>query len=187
MTERPTDAPLWQRSSGQLARLKSRHRAERRFKAYGIAALVTAAGFLFLLLGGIAYKAYPAFLQTSIELSVYFDPAVIDPEGTHEPEVLRRADYGALISRSLAELFPEVTERKEKRALQKLVSPSARHELRALLLDDPGLIGRTERISFPAASDLDMLIKGQIARDVPETERRLSDRQIAWIDALDEQ
>ncbi|MCZ6721787.1 MAG: phosphate ABC transporter permease PstA [Proteobacteria bacterium] len=187
MTERPTDAPLWQRSSGQLARLKSRHRAERRFKAYGIAALVTAAGFLFLLLGGIAYKAHPAFLQTSIELSVYFDPAVIDPEGTHEPEVLRRADYGALISRSLAELFPEVTERKEKRALQKLVSPSARHELRALLLDDPGLIGRTERISFPAASDLDMLIKGQIARDVPETERRLSDRQIAWIDALDEQ
>jgi phosphate transport system permease protein len=187
MTERPPDTPLWQRSSGQLARLKSRHRAERRFKAYGIAALVAAAGFLFLLLGSIAYKAHPAFLQTSIELPVYFDPALIDPEGTHEPETLRRADYGALISRSLAEFFPEVTERKEKRALQKLVSPSARHELRALLLDDPGLIGRTERIGLPAASDLDMLIKGQIARDVPETERRLSDRQIAWIDALDEQ
>src|SRR3546814_5171493 len=37
------------------------------------------------------------------------------------------------------------------------------------------------------SSDLiDMLMKGYIPRDVPETARRVSDAQIAWIDALDE-
>jgi phosphate transport system permease protein len=33
--------------------------------------------------------------------------------------------------------------------------------------------------------EIDMLMKGRIARDVPESERRVSDAQIAWVDALD--
>ena len=37
---------------------------------------------------------------------------------------------------------------------------------------------------MPASSDVDMFLKGRIDRNVPEAERRLSDAQIAWIDAL---
>ena len=39
----------------------------------------------------------------------------------------------------------------------------------------------------PADDDVDMLIKGHINRDVNENERRLKDKQIAWIDRLAEQ
>ena len=56
-----------------------------------------------------------------------------------------------------------------------------------MVLNDPSIIGTTRRVALTAGSDVDMLIKGNMARDVPESERRLDDRQIAWIDALDAQ
>jgi phosphate transport system permease protein len=37
----------------------------------------------------------------------------------------------------------------------------------------------------PASDDVDMLVKGHIKRDVPETERRLRDVQMTWLDALE--
>ena len=78
-----------------------------------------------------------------------------------------------------------MTARKERRKLLKLVSTAARFELRELLVDDPSIVGTTRRVWLTASSDVDMLIKGSAPRDVPEDERRLNDRQIAWIDTLD--
>jgi phosphate transport system permease protein len=51
-------------------------------------------------------------------------------------------------------------------------------------LDDPSLIGRQVKLWVPAGDDVDMFAKGYISRDVPETDRRIKDKQIAWIDAL---
>jgi len=40
-------------------------------------------------------------------------------------------------------------------------------------------------IWLPADDETDLYLKGDISRDVPESERRLSDAQIGWIDALE--
>jgi phosphate transport system permease protein len=51
-----------------------------------------------------------------------------------------------------------------------------------MIQQQPDLIGRTVTVWVPADDDVDMLIKGHIARDVPESDRRLNDRQLTWLD-----
>ena len=54
--------------------LKRRYRAERRFKLYGVTAIVLSLAFLALLFITIVGKGYSAFRQTEIKLDIYFDP-----------------------------------------------------------------------------------------------------------------
>ncbi len=56
-----------------------------------------------------------------------------------------------------------------------------------MVLDNPDVIGQTIAIWVPADDDIDMFFKGHIRRDVPESERRIKDKQIAWIDRLIEE
>ena len=55
-----------------------------------------------------------------------------------------------------------------------------------MVITDPLLIGQTRRVSVLASADADMLNKGKISRQVQESERRVSDQQIAWIDTLED-
>jgi len=64
------------------------------------------------------------------------------------------------------------------------LSPGASFELRDRVRTDPSVIGSTVEFWAVADDDVDMLIKGHSSRDVPESDRRLSDQQLAWIDAL---
>ena len=93
---------------------------------------------------------------------------------------------GTLLISFIAIMFPDVNGRKAKRALYRIVSSGAGFMLRERVLADPGLIGRTERIWVPADDDIDMLVKGHIDRNAPESERRVKDVQIAWVTALEE-
>jgi phosphate transport system permease protein len=185
MTDQRRGPEIWQKSAGAAQRNRRRHRAERRFRVYGLSAVVLALAVLGVLLGSITVKGHSAFVLTYVGIAVYYDPAVLDPEQTGDPEVIGSANFAKLIKQSLATVFPDVTKRNDKRALAKLVSQAARFELRDRVLEDPSLIGTRQTVWLAASGDLDMFIKGQIPRDVPETDRRLSDRQIGWIDALD--
>jgi phosphate transport system permease protein len=158
--------------------LKRRYRAERRFRFYGLAAIVLSMVFLALLFVSIVGKGYSAFWQSSVRLAVFFDPAVL------KQDTLVNADYAALVRESLFKAFPQVEGRQDKRQLNALVSSGAVYQLRAMALKDPDVIGRTIDVWLPAAADVDMLIKGHFRRDLPEGERRVSDQQIAWIDRL---
>jgi phosphate transport system permease protein len=166
------------------AGLKRRYAAERRFRLYGLAAILIALVFLALLLGTIVRNGYSAFQQTYIALDIHFDAAQIDPEGALDPEALSSAKYTALIRQSLRNLFVDVMGRAEQRSLYALVSSGAAFELRDRVLANPKLIGHTHRIWLLADDDVDMLVKGHMSRHAPETERRLKDHQIAWIDRL---
>jgi phosphate transport system permease protein len=166
------------------ASLPRRYRAEARFKAYGIIALVLALSFLGLLLTSIISNGYTAFQQSYMELEFNLDPAVVDPEGDGSEASLRAGNYLAVVRNSLYDLFPEVTSRGDRRALSSLVSTGAMYQLQAMVLADPSLVGQTIRMWVPADDDVDMYRKGRISAEVPEGERRLSDKQLAWIDAM---
>ena len=171
------------------ARIRRRHAAERRFQLYGLFAI----GVAVLTLGGLLYsitsKGYSAFWQTQLRLDVSFDPAVLgvaeDIEGAPREEVLRRGDYGAVVRQALRRQFPDVEDRRQIGALQKLASSGSREILRDMLEANPSLVGRTVSLWLPADDEVDMLVKGAISRDVPESARRLKDQQIAWVDALE--
>lgn len=165
-------------------RLERRYAAERRFRFLCVGALAVAVLFLAVLFTSIVSRGYTAFEQTFIAIDVDFEETVLDPSGQRRPEDLAQANYGALVRNALVERFPEVTNRRERRALSGLVSNGAVFQLQKEVETDPGLIGKTERRWFPASDDIDMLVKGHIPRDVPESDRRVSDQEIAWLDAL---
>jgi phosphate transport system permease protein len=50
--------------------------------------------------------------------------------------------------------------------------------------DNPALIGKHERLTMLAGTDVDQFLKGRISRNLPEIARPLSDQQLAWIDTL---
>jgi phosphate transport system permease protein len=164
--------------------LARRKRAERRFRLYGLSAILLALGFLSVLFVSIVGNGYTAFFETYVELDIYFDPQVIDPSGERDRQILSRADYGFLVKRSVSSLFPEVTQRRAKRELYGLVSTGADFILRKMVLADPALIGQVKQVWVPADDDIDMLMKGHIDRAAPEEDRRLNDQVIAWVDRL---
>jgi len=158
--------------------LNRRYRAERRFRFYGLSAIVLSILFLALLFASIVGKGYSAFWQTEIKLDVFFDPAVL------QKEALINADYPALIKAAVQNLFPEVDGRQDRRLLNALISTGAGYQLRGMVLKDPGIVGRTVSVWVAADDEVDMTLKGHFRRDVPEAERRMSDKQLAWLDRL---
>jgi phosphate transport system permease protein len=166
------------------AGLGKRHAAEQRFRLYGIVAIGLSLMFLVILFTSIIGNAYTAFVQTYVQLDVYVDPDIIDPQGTRLRDDLAFADYDGLIKASLRELFPDVEDRRERRLLYGMVSNGAGFQLRSQVLDDPALIGRHLTLWVPADDDVDTFMKDRIDRAVPEDERRIKDRQLVWIDEL---
>ena len=165
--------------------LQRRYRRERRFRLLGLAALLFGLGFLAVFFVTLVVNGHSAFMQTRILLDIELDADLIDPEGRRDPVALETANYQALIREALTRRFPDVTERQELRALFALSSPAADLEIRALVLEDPDVIGETRSLWLLADDDVDMLVKGYIDRTQPEGRRRLSDQQIRWVEALE--
>ncbi len=184
MTEMSASAAPIQRPDLSGARLKRRYAAEARFRLYGLIAVIAAMGMLVLLLSSIIANGYTAFSQYHIALEVTFDEAEIDPTGERDPNVLRRANYQGIARGALRSAFPEVTSRRDKRALTALMSGSADQTLRELVMENPDVVGTTQTVWVKASDDTDSFMKGHISRDVPEADRRVKDRDIAWIDTL---
>ena len=166
------------------AGMGKRYAAERRFRWYGRFAIGLGLLFLALLFTSIVGNGYSAFMQTFVRLDITFDVGLLDPEGKRNAQQLATADYGGLIKKSLRETFPEVSQRRDKRALYALVSSGADFALRDLVLSDPGLIGTRQSVWVPADDDVDMFMKGHIDREAPQTDRRIKDNQLAWLDRL---
>ncbi len=80
--------------------LKRRYRAERRFKIYGITAIVLSLVFLALLFTTIVGNGYTAFRQTKIKLDVHFDPVEF------KDKLAADANYLAIVKDALRKLSP---------------------------------------------------------------------------------
>ncbi len=173
---------LKQRVASGLAR---RYRREAVFRWAGFAALLT--GFLFLafffytLIG----NGYTAFQQTRVLLEIEFSAESIDPDGSRDPDVISRANYQGLVRDALRAEFPQVTSRGELRQLFALVSPGADIVLRDMVVSNPDLIGSRQSLWILADDDIDMIVKGHSPRDVPESDRRVNDLQLGWLEMLE--
>lgn len=167
------------------ATLNKRYRRERRFRRFGLGAVLLGLLFVGLMFLDIISNGYSAFQQTRILLDIDYRQEVIDPSGQRDVATLSSANYAALVKAALRDLYPAVTKRGEKRELYGMVSSGAALLLRSRVMADPGLIGSRESIWVPADDDIDMLIKGRIDRTVPESARRLNDRVVGWVEQLE--
>jgi phosphate transport system permease protein len=170
-----TRASAMERAERNLIR---RRRKENRFRRLSFSAVMLSLGFLVLLFASIISNGWSAFLRTDILLDVHFDRKVLDVNS------LVKANYGKLVKQAMRDVLPDVTSRRDKREMYRLVSSGAAYTLQKMVTADPALIGTTVSLWLPADDLADMLMKGRIDRDTPESERAMSDKQMQWIDQL---
>jgi phosphate transport system permease protein len=138
---------------GLIAR---RYAAERRFRLYGMTALVLTTAFLAVLLVDIVSRSIPAFTQYSAVLEVKVDPEKVDPA---KPAA---GDFEGLVKAAWRDQFPGATSRADRRELNALVSTGGGDELRRRVLADPALIGQTVKVPVMLSDDADIYLKGQV-------------------------
>jgi phosphate transport system permease protein len=165
--------------------IRRRYRNEWLFNAAGLGALLIGLGFLAFFFYTLVANGYTALRQTRILLDVTLDAAVIDPQNTRDPAVHASADYQRLVRDAMSAIFPDVRARAELRDLYSLMSPGAGLELRTFVAANPQAIGSTIPVWLLADDDVDVLVKGHVSRDLPEADRRIDDRQLAWVVALE--
>lgn len=149
---------------GARGRIKKRRQAETRLQVYGIIAISLAAAALIALLWSVVGKASGALTETYINMPVTLEAEVIDPDGTRDPALLRRADFSGLTRDLLRAEFPGAKGRKTRRELNDLVSSGAAFELADLVSADPSLVGETITFPFLASDITDLYLKDDFGR-----------------------
>lgn len=147
------------------ARLARRHRAEKRFQFYGLAAILAAVTFLALLLGSIAIQSAPAFTAHRLTLPVTLDRALVDPRADMSEASLRRGAYNSVLQASLRAQFPEVQEVGALRDLFGLYSAVNAARLLDQVLADPSLVDSSIEFTLPISDDADLYLKGLTVRE----------------------
>ena len=164
--------------------LMKRHLAESRFKSYGILGIISATVFLIVILSTIFIEGKSAFKSTYIKLDVFFDPSIIDPDGTRDIDEIRFANYRKVIKNSLKNYFPEVTGKEEMKSLTELISSSEEENLMQAVLKNNDLIGANKKVWLKASSKIDIIHKNPEMKDLSESNRLISDKELEWFDKL---
>ena len=156
---------------------QKRHRAERRFKAYGLISLVAAASMLAVIIGSMAYKAIPAFNNYTLNLE-------IDMSNQSSNGMIEDINYRGLLRDSLFSLFPEIEDRSKKRKLSKLISSSSSYNLQDFIIENPSYINKKFYFNVLFTDDSDLFYKGYVDTSLPESERRIDDDEVLWLEYL---
>lgn len=190
LSSNSTGAPMSAKPARRDIGIKRRYASERRFRLYGVLAICIGVFFLCALLFTVFSKGYTAFWQTTVSIPVMLEQKVIDPgnQRAEDPNVLITANYPVLVRNALAEhLKVPASDKSAMRELGKFYSDGVRVQLRQMVMDNPSLIGTTQNINFLASADIDSAFKGQIDLSVPEANRKVSDRQVTWMNTLSEE
>jgi phosphate transport system permease protein len=197
MTDLPANAPAdafpAARSSRSIlepdARTRARNRAEARFRAYGLAALVTGLAFLVILLGTILWNGLSAFTQTRMALEVELLESELDPEGTRDPAAIAGVStfgYADLIESALTEAVARtgVATELESGDFEDLLSSGAAAQIRDAVLADPSLVGQRVEFDVLASSRVDGYLKGRVTRESLADDKNLSPAHLDIVDAM---
>jgi len=182
-----SDASRFFEARDVALKLRRRYRRERLFHAAGLGALLTGLAFLGFFFVTLIGDGHGAFLQTTIDLDIELEESAFVGSSEGDRLDIDGANYVGLVRDALRRAFPDVTSRAELRDLFGIVSASAALDLRDYVRANEERIGETVTLSVLADDEVDMLVKGAIDRAAPELERRVSDQQLAWIEALEAQ
>ena len=164
--------------------LKKRYRAEKRFRAYGIAAILFGLACLVVLFTDIIGKGHTAFLQTYVYVEVNLDADRLDIVDVTDKNQLAVADYQGVIKAALRTQFTDAKSRRDKRDLYALVSNGAGFTLRSMLEKDPTLLNQTVGVWLLADDDIDTYIKSRSGDGSEAFTARMKDKQLDWVETL---
>ncbi len=139
------------------ARLKRRYAAERRFKAFGLAAIAFSVVVLAFLLYTMTANALGGFQRVEMRVPIDFSQGgmVVDPVALSSPDavqVLERA--------GLPRAVKEATEQAAGAEAAAMLSDNAWRDVAVMIVGDPGLLGRKSDYSLPVSDDLASALRG---------------------------
>ncbi|MBY5932583.1 phosphate ABC transporter permease PstA [Tateyamaria omphalii] len=167
------------------ARTKKRNASERRFRAYGIAAICTGLFFLLALLSAILSAGLPAFRQAVVEV-----PFTLTQEQYDEAEeaMLKTAIYTGYFITSLSDTMEAegVEIEFDNKAVERLLGKVG-GDLRAYYRDNEDEIGEQIGFELAASSRVDRYLKGTFTReDLQGGNRFFMPEDFDLIDAMQE-
>ena len=192
MTTNPTTTPTTAAESlyapsGLMAR---RNAAERRFRAYGMAAIAFSLIVLAIMLFTIFRDGLSSFRQTAVTFPVTLTAEALAPKGTDDAEAMRKVTtigYGKVIDASFltfletAGLAVDGLSDKDARAI---LSKEAAGQLRAQVLADPGLVGQTIPMTLWTNARIDGYFKGRVTMESAVRDGNVSPEQLQLADLL---
>ena len=171
--------------------LKKRHRKEKRFKRIGLSAVLFGFLVVVMLIGDITSKALPAFNQHWVKLDVNYQATWLNISENSGLELtpntltatqLNTANYRNVLRKSLYQMFPEVTGRKDKRKLAKLLSTNAEFTLKDNFIASPQLLDKKTQVWVRLDDDVDSYLKEAFPAGVAGL--RVNQSQAQWIEKL---
>ena len=174
-------------SSDKVKKSIAKRRAkDKRLKFYGRAAISLAVCFLLILFYSIFSKGYSGFFQYYVTLDINFDRERIDPKGDLSDNSLFDGEASAIVNESLFSII-QPQGRKAKKQAKKIVSSGKDVRITKMVKNDPSLFGTITKVKFALDDDIDSFLRGYIKRETPESERRISNKVIEYIDKLNEE
>ncbi|NHB58236.1 phosphate ABC transporter permease PstA [Acinetobacter sp. 194] len=185
-----TAAELREKRNRKIASsLAKRHRKEKAFKFFGLAAVITGLFFVVLLFGSILIKGIPAFWQNSLSLPIYFDPNIIEvskqpirsnnesPAQFEERKIawqteMGMVDWDAILVNGIVAKDPSLAAKRDE--LSSLYTSSEAYRIRDMVMQDPSLIGKKQEIKILADANVDVWLAGNIDRSLPDEQQQLS-------------
>lgn len=170
-------------------RTKKRNAAEKRFQAYGIAAISVGLIMLMVLVTTIVSRGTGAFQQTFITLNIELLESKLDKSGQRNIEDIKKVTtfgYAPIVKGAMKETVEGLGLQTGLKAkdLAGLLSKSAVAELRAFVLANPDQIGKTVEFRFLAQSRVDGYLKGRVTRESIENDKNISVAQLDLVDVL---
>ena len=159
--------------------LPKRGRSEFRFQIIGIGAILLSLAFLSWLTITVVFGSLGAFKHVEIAVPVDLTSKNVDADDVNS------ASFGSIMKSGLREQFPDVKKRKDKKKLYKLISVEGSLELKEKVLDNRDLLGQKVKIWVSASDDVSLYVRGKIDDTLPEDQRKITDKEISWINNLE--
>ena len=166
--------------------IAKRRAKDKRLKFYGRVAISLAVCFLLILFYSIFSKGYSGFFQYYVTLDINFDRERMDPKGDLSDNSLFDGEASSIVNESLFSII-QPQGRKAKKQAKKIVSSGKDVRITKMVKNDPSLFGTITKVKFALDDDIDSFLRGYIKRETPESERRISNKVIEYIDKLNEE
>lgn len=170
--------------------LKKRRVAEKAFRAAGLSAVCLGLALVAILFFSIFSRGLPAFWQATFELDVHFNPDIIqiderpvmevgeDPGEFRARELawmtqVNMVNWNRLLEDAILRVAPEAASM-SRRDVRRLITSGERFQLRDMVAENPDIIGETRRLRLLADANVDVWVRGNIDRSLPDSRQQLS-------------
>ncbi|MFT6073276.1 MAG: phosphate transport system permease protein [Yoonia sp.] len=152
------------------ARTSQRNKAEARFKAYGLGAIIVAMLALVTLLTSVIGNGASSFQQTFINLPIELSADRLDKQGNREPAEMAKTTtigYAPVLQAAIvAEVVRQgLTTTLSDKDLAEMISKEAAATVRDRVLANPDLVGQTVTFNLLASGRIDGFFKGRVTME----------------------